>query len=167
MLSVEQKTTLWWKWNGIEHGKIFCIVTESQKSRRLDLVLQLKYVWVIVKIKRPLSKAFFIIVKASLLCIINSPNKVLLCYILRITVCSTSEIWLLICNKNVFLYSIELYLYSMKNISHLRKYIYTQLSILAFNKKYLCSIKYISIQFKMFIFIEKYFYSNTRNHYIK
>ena len=73
-----------------------------------------------------LYQKFFYNNKASLLYIINSINKALFCYILGVLVWSTSKRGLLICNKNVFLCSIKLYLYSMKNISHLRKYIYTQ-----------------------------------------
>ena len=43
-----------------------------------------------------------------------------------------SQLWLLICSKNTFLYSMKIYLYS---------------------------IKYICIQSKIFVFNEKYFYS--------
>ena len=35
-------------------------------------------------------------------------------------------VWLLICSKNLFLYSVKIYLYTMKNIWYLRKYICIQ-----------------------------------------
>ena len=56
---------------------------------------------------------------------------------------SQEQLCLLICSKNVFLYSMKIYLYSMKNLSYLKNIFLFKKVYLYSIKKCLCSIKNI------------------------